>query len=67
LPEATRPFHTHLPADYALDASAAGNAAVGGASDGADAGCLLKQLPTLSIDEVPAPSPTALRGAAGSP
>jgi hypothetical protein len=65
LPDANRPFHTHLPADYALDATAAGNAAVGGAGDGFDAGCRLKLLPSLFVgDSSPAALPAA---AADSP
>jgi hypothetical protein len=46
LPEAERPFHSHVPGDYELDRSLT-NPAVGGGSDGLDAGCLLRQLPTL--------------------
>lgn len=46
LPEAERPFHSHVPGDYELDRSLT-NPAVGGGSDGLDAGCLLKQLPPL--------------------
>jgi serine/threonine-protein kinase len=42
-----RPFHAHAPADYALDSGLTNNPALGGASDGADAGCLLRQLPAL--------------------
>lgn len=60
LPDANRPFHTHLPADYALDATAAGNAAVGGGGEGLDAGCRLKLLPALFVgDESPATLPNA--------
>lgn len=51
LPESNRPYHTHLPADYALDATAGGNAALGGGSDGADAGCRLKLLPAVYIGQ----------------
>lgn len=57
LPDANRPFHTHLPADYALDATAAGNAAVGGGGEGLDAGCRLKLLPALFVGDT---SPAAL-------
>lgn len=46
LPEAERPFHSHVAGDYELDRSLT-NPAIGGGSDGMDAGCLLKQLPTL--------------------
>jgi hypothetical protein len=60
LPDANRPFHTHLPADYALDATAAGNAAVGGGGEGLDAGCRLKLLPAIFVDDAsPATLPTS--------
>ncbi len=49
MPESDRPFHTHAPGDYALEISLT-NAALGGASDGLDAGCVLGQLPALPQD-----------------
>ena len=61
LPEAERPFHSHLPGDYELDRSLT-NPAVGGGSDGMDAGCQLRQLPPLvapSPDEVKPKLPRA--------
>jgi len=42
LPQTDRPYHAHVPADYALSAEPAENAARAGASDGSDAGCLAK-------------------------
>jgi len=50
-PETNRPFHTHTPNDYALDVGLPRQAALGGASDGLDAGCLSRQLPLLPPDE----------------
>jgi len=44
-PPAARPFHAHLASDHALSST---SAAVGGASDGGDAGAPLPYLPTLS-------------------
>ena len=51
LPDSDRPFHRHVPADYALDDAVADNPAVGGASDGSDDGCIISQLPTMPPDE----------------
>jgi serine/threonine-protein kinase len=47
LPSTARPFHTHTPDDYALDESAQANPAIGGASDGLDAGVLVGRLGSL--------------------
>jgi len=44
-PAANRPVHTHTPDDYLLDESAAGNPALGAASDLHDAGFLADKLP----------------------
>ncbi len=57
LPAASRPFHTHLPVDYLLDNEALGNAAVGGALDGTDAGCEVSELPRPLADEPSEPKP----------
>jgi serine/threonine-protein kinase len=51
LPAAERAYHTHTPSDYALAAESGDNPALAGASDGLDAGCLAKQLPTLPPEE----------------
>ncbi len=45
-PPAARPYHAHLASDYVLSST---SAAVGGASDGADAGAPLPYLPTLAV------------------
>lgn len=50
LARSDRPFHAQTAADYALDRDAA-NPALGAASDGLDAGCLLEQLPPLITDD----------------
>ncbi len=50
-PQSDRAFHTHTPLDYALDATAADNPAIGGAGDGLDAGCVSKQLSVLPPEE----------------
>ncbi len=42
-PTSGRPYHTHLPSDYVLSPSAA----IGGASDGSNAGAPLPYLPSL--------------------
>ena len=47
LPAEDRPAHAMSPADFALD-PAPDNPAVGTASDGHDAGCLIERLPTIS-------------------
>ncbi len=44
-PPASRPFHSHQASDHVLSST---SAAVGGASDGGDAGAPLPYLPTLS-------------------
>jgi serine/threonine-protein kinase len=46
-PSGGRPYHTHLASDFVLDASAPANPALGGASDGSDAGARLPYLPVL--------------------
>ncbi|MBI3838145.1 MAG: protein kinase [Planctomycetia bacterium] len=72
LPGTNRPFHTHTPNDYALDLDVTHKGASGGASDGLDAGCLVKQLPLLPPDERGETKPTPrnsilpARGANGS-
>jgi hypothetical protein len=43
LPEISRPYHVHVPEDYALDDQSWDNPALGGASDGYDAGMLFGQ------------------------
>jgi serine/threonine-protein kinase len=44
-PSGGRPYHAHLASDYVLDTGAASNPALGGASDGSDAGARLPYLP----------------------
>jgi hypothetical protein len=61
LPADDRPFHTHAPADYALDAKAGDNAAAGGASDRRDAGFRAIELPLM-----PSQPPGAASQAPGS-
>jgi serine/threonine-protein kinase len=51
LPRSDLPYHAHTPDDYALDASAPGNPAVGGATDALDAGCIANQLGALPVDD----------------
>ena len=70
LPAADRPFYTHAPVDYALDMESS-NPPAAGASDGGDAGCIAKQLPTLPVEEPiertpPRPSAPAPRNLDGS-
>jgi serine/threonine-protein kinase len=60
LPATDRPFHTHTPADYALDDSSPDNQARQNASDGWDAGMLpaaLPPLPATTPVEIPTASP----------
>ncbi|HEX3726099.1 MAG TPA: protein kinase [Pirellulales bacterium] len=51
LPAATRAFHTHTPADYALDARAKTNPAVNTASDGLEVGLLAAKIAALPAEE----------------
>jgi hypothetical protein len=56
LPEAGRPLHTHIPADYALDETSPENQArLIGATDGAAAGLVIDDLPLLSASTSAAP------------
>jgi hypothetical protein len=57
LPAADRAVPSRLASDYALGASGASpNPAIGAASDGRDAGCLLDRLAPLAISPQPAPA-----------
>jgi hypothetical protein len=60
-PSNSRPYHAHLASDYVLDTGASSNPALGGASDGSDAGARLPYLPvppesTTSSGSEPPPS-----------
>ena len=54
LPEATRPTHTHTPADYALGAPPTGNPARRAARDGRDVGFQAEALPPVPPPPAPA-------------
>jgi hypothetical protein len=60
-PGALQPFHTHTPADYALDGASEDeeNPAAGGASDRLDAGAVIASLPSVpsrsATPDVPPP------------
>jgi hypothetical protein len=55
LPGSERPCWGHTPQDYALASRSDGNSAVGGASDGLDAGVIFRQLVVLPPDPAPEP------------
>jgi hypothetical protein len=59
-PSGERPFHTHAPADYALDTLADDNPAAGGASDRQNAGALVPSLPALPGGSAAADEPLDL-------
>jgi serine/threonine-protein kinase len=51
LPRSERPYWAHGPQDYALAPAADENSAVGGASDGLDAGAITRQLAVLPPEQ----------------
>jgi eukaryotic-like serine/threonine-protein kinase len=61
LPSPDRAFHTHTPADYALNTEIANNPAFRAASDGLNAGCVARQLPALPA-EMRSDTPPSQRG-----